>query len=134
MMDVDVTYQSHSHRLLSHFVRSVARRVRAIVVQSKSLLGPEMPRIVPRRPKSFLRLVAVGADQFGRLRHSVRRGRQRQGPGRREQPLNFATEELAVGQRAYQEVLRDYRGRVCPNHPDALRVKRVVNRLAKAGH
>lgn len=56
------------------------------------------------------------------------------GPGRREQPLALsASEELSVGRRAYREVLRDYEGRVVPdNHPDAARVRRITQRLARA--
>ena len=57
-----------------------------------------------------------------------------EGPGGREQPLALnPREELQAGREAYQEVLQEYRGRILPaGHPDAVRCKRIVDRLAKA--
>jgi predicted Zn-dependent protease len=57
-----------------------------------------------------------------------------EGPGGREQPLALSpNEELRTGRQAYEEVLQEYRGRVLPqNHPDTVRVRRVVDRLTKA--
>jgi predicted Zn-dependent protease len=57
-----------------------------------------------------------------------------EGPGGREQPLALSPrEELRVGREAYEEVLQEYRGRVLPqNHPDTVRVRRVVDRLKRA--
>jgi metalloendopeptidase OMA1, mitochondrial len=57
-----------------------------------------------------------------------------EGPGGRDQPLGLAPrQELAVGRKAYAEVLDEYRDRILPeNHPDVSRVNRVVARLAKA--
>jgi predicted Zn-dependent protease len=56
------------------------------------------------------------------------------GPGGRRQPLALTPrQELAVGRRAYQEVLDEFRDRILPG--DDLRVqrcRRVVDRLAKA--
>jgi predicted Zn-dependent protease len=62
---------------------------------------------------------------------AARRG---QGPGGREQPLALSpAEELRVGREAYQQELQKFRDHVLPdNHPDVLRVKRVVSRLVGA--
>lgn len=56
------------------------------------------------------------------------------GPGGREQPLALSPEqELAVGRRAYQEVLGEFGGRALPpDSPEAGRVQGVVTRLARA--
>ena len=57
-----------------------------------------------------------------------------EGPGGREQPLALSPQqELAVGRRAYNEVMAEYRDRVLPDSdPDVLRVRRVMNSLARA--
>jgi predicted Zn-dependent protease len=58
----------------------------------------------------------------------------RQGPGGRHQTLGLSPEqELAVGRRAYREVLNDYRGQILsPDSPEAVRVRRITERLARA--
>jgi predicted Zn-dependent protease len=57
-----------------------------------------------------------------------------EGPGGREQALALTPQqELAVGRRAAREVIAEYRGRALPDDdPDARRVRRVVEKLAKA--
>jgi predicted Zn-dependent protease len=57
-----------------------------------------------------------------------------EGPGRREQHLALSpAEELAIGRRAYREVLAEYRGRLLPSdHDQVERCRRVVGRLKKA--
>jgi metalloendopeptidase OMA1, mitochondrial len=57
-----------------------------------------------------------------------------EGPGGRPQPLALTpAQELAVGRRAYAEVLTDLRGRALPEgSPEARRVRRVVDRIARA--
>jgi metalloendopeptidase OMA1, mitochondrial len=61
-------------------------------------------------------------------------GPRGEGPDGRRQPLALSPQdELAVGRKAFREVLQEYRGRVLPeNHPDSIRVRRVVDRLGKA--
>jgi predicted Zn-dependent protease len=56
------------------------------------------------------------------------------GPGGREQPLALSpAKELAVGRRAYQQVMDEMGGRVLPaDSPEAVRVRRVTERLTKA--
>jgi predicted Zn-dependent protease len=57
-----------------------------------------------------------------------------EGPGGRQQELGLSPrQELSVGRKAFQEVLQEYRGRILPdNHPDVVRVRRIVDRLAKS--
>src|SRR5262249_11704030 len=57
-----------------------------------------------------------------------------EGPGGREQPLALTPrQELQAGREAYAEVLQEYRGRILPaSHPDTVRCKRIVDRLARA--
>jgi predicted Zn-dependent protease len=57
-----------------------------------------------------------------------------EGPGRRQQPLALSPkQELAVGRKAYQEILSEYQGRILPKgDPQVERARRVVGRLAKA--
>jgi predicted Zn-dependent protease len=57
-----------------------------------------------------------------------------EGPGGRRQPLALSPrQELAVGRRAYREVLDEYRDRIVPrDDPRVERCRRVVGRLAKA--
>jgi hypothetical protein len=57
-----------------------------------------------------------------------------EGPGGREQPLALTPrQELAVGLRAYQEVMEQARGRLLPDDdPRVIRVRRVLDRLVKA--
>jgi predicted Zn-dependent protease len=57
-----------------------------------------------------------------------------EGPGHRRQVLGLSPdEELQVGRRAYREVQDEYRGRILPDtHPDTVRARRIVDRLAKA--
>jgi len=61
-------------------------------------------------------------------------GGRGEGPGGREQPLALTPrEELQAGREAYEEVLQEYRGRIMPtSHPDVVRCKRIVDRLARA--
>jgi metalloendopeptidase OMA1, mitochondrial len=56
------------------------------------------------------------------------------GPGGREQPLALSPkQELAVGRRAYQEVMAEVGDRVLPPHsPEVIRVRRVTDRLVQA--
>ena len=56
------------------------------------------------------------------------------GPGGRQQPLALSpSQELAVGRRAYSEVMNDVRGRSLPvESADVQRVHRVVDRIAQA--
>jgi predicted Zn-dependent protease len=60
--------------------------------------------------------------------------RRGEGPGGREQPLALSPrQELAVGLRAYREVMDEYGGRVLPDGaPEVRRVRRITERLAKA--
>jgi predicted Zn-dependent protease len=57
-----------------------------------------------------------------------------QGPGGREQPLALSPkQELAVGRRAYRQVMEEYGDRVLPaDRPEVQRVRRVTERLARA--
>src|SRR5205807_730592 len=57
-----------------------------------------------------------------------------EGPGGRRQPLALAPkEELAVGRRAYQQILDEFHGQLLPaSRPEVVRVRRVTARLAKA--
>jgi predicted Zn-dependent protease len=57
-----------------------------------------------------------------------------EGPGGRHQPLALSPkQELAVGRRAYQEVMSEFRGRILPDgDPRVVRARRIVGRLAKA--
>lgn len=56
------------------------------------------------------------------------------GPGGREQPLALSpAEELAVGRKAYGEVMSEVRDRVLPaSSPEVIRVRRVSQRLVAA--
>jgi len=74
-------------------------------------------------------LVAAGCDVPGGSD-----GRPGEGPGHRQQDLGLKPrEELEVGQRAYREVLDEYRGRILPGSaPETERVERIVQRLARA--
>lgn len=56
------------------------------------------------------------------------------GPGGREQPLALSPrQELAVGRRAYRQVMEEYGDRVLPaSRPEVERVRRVTERLARA--
>jgi predicted Zn-dependent protease len=56
------------------------------------------------------------------------------GPGGRNQPLALTpAQELAVGRRAYAQVMDEIRGRVLPpDSPEVVRVRRVTDRLVKA--
>jgi predicted Zn-dependent protease len=62
------------------------------------------------------------------------RGATEEGPGGRRQPLGLTPrQELAVGRRAYEEVLNEVGDRLLPaSHPEVTRVRRVVGRLAQA--
>src|SRR5262245_19737291 len=57
-----------------------------------------------------------------------------EGPGGRPQPLALSpAQELEVGRRARDEVMREYRGRILPeDSAPARRARAVVGRLAKA--
>lgn len=59
---------------------------------------------------------------------------QGEGPGRRPQRLALSPkQELAVGRRAYQQVLGELRGRLLPqDSPEVERARRVVEKLATA--
>lgn len=61
-------------------------------------------------------------------------GQENAGPGGREQPLALSPkQELAVGRRAYEEVMAEVGGRVLPpNSPEVVRVRRVMDRLVQA--
>ena len=76
----------------------------------------------------FLGLVAAGCD------HPAATGEAERGPGGREQPLAFSPQqELAVGRRAYQDVLGGLGDRLLPpDSGEAARVGGVVARLARA--
>lgn len=56
------------------------------------------------------------------------------GPGGRRQNLALTPrQEYAAGQRAYQEVMNEFRGNVLPtDDPEVARVRKVVGRLARA--
>src|SRR5262245_18060845 len=56
------------------------------------------------------------------------------GPGGRRQPLALnPRQELAVGRRAYQQVLDEFRDRLLPgDSPEVRRVRHVAGRLIKA--
>lgn len=90
----------------------------------------------PTITAALVRSLAVGLVLLAGCDYSVgdAAGRRGEGPGGREQPLALSPqEELAVGRRAYREVLQEYQGRVLPNnHPDVRRVERVVDRLKEA--
>src|SRR5262245_3967237 len=77
----------------------------------------------------LLGLVAAGCGELPRPQQQ--RG---EGPGHREQPLALSPrQELAVGRRAYQQVMEEVRDRVLPDsHPQVQRARRVMNRLVKA--
>ncbi len=74
-----------------------------------------------------------GREGDGRRRPVPRRP-EGEGPGGRRQELALnPKQELAVGRRAYQEVMEQYRGKVLPaDDSEVRRVRRVVGRLAKA--
>jgi metalloendopeptidase OMA1, mitochondrial len=57
-----------------------------------------------------------------------------EGPGRRQQQLALSPkQELELGRRAFQEVLKEYRGRILPeDDPQTVKVRRVVGRITKA--
>lgn len=57
-----------------------------------------------------------------------------EGPGGREQPLGLSPrQELAVGRRAYREVVAELEGRILPaDSPSVVRANRVTARLVKA--
>jgi metalloendopeptidase OMA1, mitochondrial len=76
-------------------------------------------------------LALVGCDLGGPPDIATRPG---EGPGRRHQELALSpAEELAVGRRAYREVLTEYRARLLPDgHPEVERCRRIVRRLADA--
>jgi metalloendopeptidase OMA1, mitochondrial len=59
-----------------------------------------------------------------------------EGPGHREQPLALGPrQELAVGQRAYREVMEEVRERVLPaDSPEVIRVRHVLERLVRGYH
>ena len=59
---------------------------------------------------------------------------QNAGPGGREQPLALSpADELAVGRKAYREVMSEVRDRVLPaSSPEVIRVRRVSQRLVAA--
>src|SRR5436190_964977 len=56
-----------------------------------------------------------------------------EGPGGRNQPLILKpTQELALGRKAYREILKEYEGRILPDTSEAVkRVRRITARLAK---
>ncbi len=60
--------------------------------------------------------------------------RREEGPGGRRQPLALSpSQELEIGQRAYTEVLNEYRGRILlPESPEVQRVRHVCLRLIHA--
>jgi metalloendopeptidase OMA1, mitochondrial len=75
-------------------------------------------------------LVALAGCDLG----SEGPGGRGEGPGGRQQELGLnPREELEIGRKAYREVLEEYRGRILPdNHPDAVRCRRIVDRLRTA--
>jgi len=80
----------------------------------------------------LLALVTAATTGCGELPHpSQERG---EGPGQRRQPLGMTpAEELAVGRRAYQQVMEEVKGRVLPaEHPQVQRTRRVMARLVQA--
>jgi predicted Zn-dependent protease len=64
----------------------------------------------------------------------VPRGAEGEGPGGRQQELALSPrQELAVGRRAYQEALEEFRGKVLPEtDPRVVRVRRTIARLERA--
>ena len=65
---------------------------------------------------------------------SFQPAREGEGPGGREQPLALTpAQELAVGRRAYREVMDEVGDRVLPAEaPETERVRRVTDRIARA--
>lgn len=61
-------------------------------------------------------------------------GTNAEGPGGRDQPLALSPQkEYAVGRRAYEEVMQEYRGRVLPeDSPESERARRILARLVRA--
>jgi len=57
-----------------------------------------------------------------------------EGPGGRRQPLGLSpSQELAVGRRAYREVLEEYRDRLVPeNNPEVQRVRHITGKIVQA--
>jgi predicted Zn-dependent protease len=57
-----------------------------------------------------------------------------EGPGGRRQPLGLSpTQELAVGRRAYREVLEEFRDRLLPEHSSEVRrVRHITGKIAQA--
>jgi predicted Zn-dependent protease len=61
---------------------------------------------------------------------------QGEGPGRRYQPLALTpAKELQLGEKAFQEVLQEYRGRLLPSDSEEVeRVRGVSRRILQAAH